>query len=143
MKRVLFVCVHNSARSQLAEELLKKFSPGKFAPESAGLEPGLLNPYVLEILKEEGIDISGKKTNSAFEFFKQGRKFNYVVTVCSESEGDRCPVFPGISKRLHWSFEDPSTFAGSKQEILEQVRRLKDDIKKKVIEFIQEFGDEA
>ncbi|MBN1620078.1 arsenate reductase ArsC [candidate division WOR-3 bacterium] len=141
MIKVLFVCVHNSARSQIAEELLKKFAPDIFSVESAGLEPGNINPYVVEILKEDGIDIYEKKTNSVFDFFRQVRKYNYVISVCSESEGSKCPIFPGITKRIHWSFEDPSVFKGTQEEILNLVRSLKDRIKESVLQFIKEHGD--
>ncbi|MBN2362640.1 arsenate reductase ArsC [candidate division WOR-3 bacterium] len=143
MKKVLFVCVHNSARSQIAEELLKKFAPDMFEAESAGLEPGEINPYVVEILKEEGIDVTKKKTNSVFAFFKQGKKYNYVVTVCSETEGEKCPLFPGVSERLHWSFEDPSAFKGNHEDVINLVRSLKDKIKESILKFIKDHGDEA
>jgi len=87
-KSVLFVCVHNSARSQMAEELLRKIAGNKFEAESAGLEPGVLNPYVIEILREEGIDITRKKTKSAFDLLKAGRRYTYVITVCDETSAE-------------------------------------------------------
>lgn len=135
-QRVLFVCVHNSARSQMAEAFLNKYGSEKFIAESAGLEPGKLNPYVVKVLREEGIDISGKKTNDVFEFFKSGRKYKYVITVCDETAGERCPLFPGIAERIHWSFEDPSSLKGTEEEILLKVRLIRDEIKNKIIEFI-------
>lgn len=94
-KRVLFVCVHNSARSQMAEAFLKKYRGEHFEVESAGLEPGKLNPIVVEAMKEVGIDISQNKTKSVFDFYKQGKQYDYVVTVCDESQSGACPVFPG------------------------------------------------
>jgi arsenate reductase len=135
-KKVLFVCVHNSARSQMAEAFLNHFGGNEFIAESAGLEPGELNPYVVTVLKEIGIDISGKETNDVFNFYRQGRIYNYIITVCDETAGERCPVFPGISERLHWSFEDPSALKGTEEEILARVRKIRDEIKNKISEFI-------
>ncbi len=136
MPRVLFVCTHNSARSQMAEAYLRKLGGGKFEVESAGLEAGKLNPYVVRALQEEGIDISGKQTNDVFEFFKQGRYYNYVIAVCSKEAADRCPIFPGRSVRLQWSYPDPSTFTGSDEEVMRQVREVRDSIREKVKEFV-------
>lgn len=135
-KKVLFICVHNSARSQMSEELLRKFAGDRFEIESAGLEPGTLNPYVIEVLKEEGINISGKETKSAFDLLKQGKWFHYVITVCDESSAEKCPVFPGSVERLHWGFPDPSLYKGTDEEILEMVRALKEEIKSAVKDFI-------
>jgi arsenate reductase len=138
MSKVLFVCVHNSARSQMAEELLRKYGEGSFVVESAGLEPGVLNPLAIEVLKEEDIDISGKKTRSVFELFKTGHLYRYVITVCDESKAQGCPIFPGQTSRIHWSFEDPSSFEGSWEEKLEKTRVVKEQIKEKVLEFIEQ-----
>jgi len=135
--KVLFVCVHNSARSQMAEAFLKKLGGDRFEVESAGLEPGKLNPLAVDVMKEIGIDISGNKTKSVFDFFKQGKIYNYVVTVCDESSGERCPIFPGRVTRLHWSFDDPSSFQGSYEEKLQKTRIVRDQIKKKIEEFIE------
>lgn len=136
-KKVLFVCIHNSARSQIAEALLKKYGGEDFEVSSAGLEPANLNPLAIEILKEEGIDISNKETNSVFEFFKQGRLFNYVITVCDESNAQKCPIFPSMKYRVHWSFADPSSFVGTHEEKLEQTRVVKEQIKKEVLQLIE------
>jgi len=135
--KVLFVCVHNSARSQMAEAFLKKLGGDRFEVESAGLEPGKLNPLAVDVMKEIAIDISGNKTKSVFDFFKQGKIYNYVVTVCDESSGERCPIFPGRVTRLHWSFDDPSSFQGSYEEKLQKTRIVRDQIKKKIEEFIE------
>jgi arsenate reductase len=137
-KRVLFVCVHNSARSQIAEAFLNSLGGDRFLAESAGIEPGKLNPYVVEAMSEEGIDLAGKKTNSVFEFFKEGRTYDFVVTVCDEASGERCPVFPGKTSRMHWSFEDPSTFTGSGEEVLARVRKVRDKIRERIELFIRE-----
>ncbi|MBM4158323.1 MAG: arsenate reductase ArsC [Ignavibacteria bacterium] len=136
--KILFVCVHNSARSQMAEAYLNKFAEDKFIAESAGLEPGVLNPLVIKAMQEEGIDISGNKTKSVFDIFKEGRLFNYVITVCDEASGQRCPIFPGITKRINWSFEDPSSLQGTEEEKMDKVREIREKIKEKIIIFINE-----
>lgn len=138
-KRVLFVCVHNSARSQMAEAYLNHLAGDKFIAESAGIEPGVLNPYVVEVMKEDGIDISNNKTKSVFDYYKQGKLYSYVITVCDKEAAEKCPIFPGNAKKLHWSFPDPSKFAGEKQEILKQIREVRDEIKEKIKEFISFF----
>ncbi len=135
-KKVLFVCVHNSARSQMAEAFLKKYGGDRFEAESAGLEPGQLNPLVVDAMKEVGIDISGNKTKSVFDFYKQGRFYHYVITVCDESQSGRCPVFPSAHERLHWGFDDPSKFQGTYEEKLEQTRKVRDRIEKAVKEWM-------
>ncbi|MCF7873378.1 MAG: arsenate reductase ArsC [Candidatus Omnitrophica bacterium] len=128
-KKVLFVCIHNSARSQMAEAFLNQLARDKFEAESAGLEPGKLNPLVVKVMQEVGIDISANKTKSVFDFYKQGKLYDYVITVCDESQSERCPVFPGVAKKLHWGFSDPSSFSGTDQEKLEKTRKVRDEIK--------------
>ncbi len=135
---VLFVCVHNSARSQMAEAYLKRLAGDRFEVESAGIEPGTLNPLVVEILKEDGIDISGNATKGVFDFLRQGRNFDFVVTVCDETSAGRCPIFPGNGLRQHWGFADPSTFQGSREEKLAKTRSVRDQIKRRVEEFAKE-----
>jgi arsenate reductase (thioredoxin) len=136
MTKVLFLCVHNSARSQMAQAFLEKYGEGKFEVESAGLEPGKLNPYVIRAMAEAGIDISHNATKSAFDLFQAGRVFQVVVTVCSKEAAERCPIFPGLSEKHHWPFDDPSTFKGSDEEIMAQVRVIRDQIEAAVKEFI-------
>lgn len=136
--KVLFVCVHNSARSQIAEAFLNQMGGGQFEAESAGLEPGKLNPNVVKVMAEVGIDISGKQTKAVSSFLKQGKSYDTVITVCDAASAERCPVFPGTAKRIAWSFPDPSGFTGSKEDILEQTRKVRDAIKKKVADFVQE-----
>jgi arsenate reductase len=135
MPKVLFVCTHNSARSQMAEAYLKKMAGDRFEVESAGIEPGRLNPYVIRALAEDGIDISGKQTQGVFDLLKQGRSFHFVIAVCSKEAADRCPIFPGQAKRLVWPFDDPSTFVGSDEEIMARVRSVRDAIKERVSGF--------
>ena len=137
-ERVLFVCVHNSARSQMAEALLNQLAGDRFQAESAGLEPGTLNPLVVEAMRRMNIDISGKKTQSVFDVYKSNRLFSYVITVCDEASGERCPIFPGICKRLHWSFEDPSSFAGTYEQKLSRTLTVRDAIKARVDQFVQD-----
>lgn len=135
--KVLFICVHNSARSQMAEAFLKYYGRERFEVESAGLSPGTLNPIVVEVMKEEGIDISANRTKRASDFVESGKTFHYVITVCDQASAQECPYFPGVTERLHWSFEDPSSFTGSHQEKLSKTRDVRDQIKTKVKEFIK------
>ena len=132
MTRVLFLCVHNSARSQMAEAFLRKHGGREFDAESAGLEPGKLNPYVVKAMDEIGIDISENPTKSVFDLAKAGKTYQIVVTVCSKEAAEKCPIFPGVSKRLHWPFDDPSTFKGTDEEILRKVRYVRDSIEEAV-----------
>ena len=127
--KVLFVCVHNSARSQMAEALLNQIAGDRYIAQSAGLEPGTLNPLAVEVMHEIGIDISQNKTKDVFDFFKKGILFHYVVTVCDGAQAERCPIFPGVTQRVHCSFPDPSTLTGSRAEQLEKTREIRDQIK--------------
>ena len=131
-QRVLFVCIHNSARSQMAEAWLNRICSEQFEAESAGLEPGTLNPLVVETMQEVGIDISGHPTRAVSDVIRSGKAFAYVITVCDETNAERCPIFPGITKRLHWSFPDPSELTGTKEEKLVKVRQIRDTIKAQV-----------
>jgi arsenate reductase (thioredoxin) len=136
-KRVLFVCVHNSARSQMAEAFLKTLAGDRFEVMSAGLEPGTLNPVAVEVMKEIGIDISKNQTKSAFDLFKKGKLFSYVITVCDAASAEMCPLFPGLlTAQIHWSFADPSSFTGSHEEKLAQTRLVRDAIKAQVEEWL-------
>lgn len=143
MIRALVICVHNSARSQMAEAYLKKLGGELFSVESAGLEPGSLNPYVVRALQEDGIDISGKPTQSVFDLYRAGRRFQYVITVCSKEAAERCPIFPGTHERLFWPFPDPASFAGTDEQIMEKVREVRDSIREKVREFVEKARAEA
>ena len=138
--KVLFLCVHNSARSQMAEAYLKKYGGEKFIVESAGLEKGILNPLAVEAMKEDGIDISNNQTKEVDDFFKQGKIFQYIVTVCDAESSERCPIFPGMMKKINWSFSDPSQFKGAHDEKLAQTRIVRDQIKTSVQGFIKELS---
>ena len=131
-EKVLFVCVHNSARSQMAEAFLNRTCGEKFESQSAGLEPGTLNPLVVEVMREIGLDLSANKTKSVFDVFKTGQLFAYVITVCDQASAERCPVFPGVTSRLHWSFPDPATVTGTHEERLEKIRAIRDTIQGKI-----------
>ena len=101
-ENVLFVCIHNSARSQMSEAFLNQRCGDRFCAHSAGLEPGKLNPIVVEAMRLAGIDISGHQTKDVFSQVKSGKIFAYVITVCDEASAERCPIFPGVTKRLEW-----------------------------------------
>jgi arsenate reductase len=136
--KVLFVCTHNSGRSQIAEAFLNNLAGDRFFAESAGIEAGVLNPVVVESMKEAGIDISKNKTKSVFDFYKQGRLYSYVITVCEKEAADRCPVFIGVTRRIQWFFKDPAKFEGTHDEKLKQVDQVRDEIKEAVIKFTAE-----
>src|SRR5437667_12171133 len=105
-KRVLFIYVHNSARSQVAEAWLNHICGEYFEAQSAGLEPGTLNPLAVQVMAEAGIDISKKETQAVFDVFISGQLFAYVITVGEEASSEQCPIFPGCATRLHRSFQD-------------------------------------
>ena len=136
--KVLFVCVHNSARSQMAEALLNQIAGEKFHAESAGLEPGRLNPLAVEAMKKMNIDISENPTRDVFDLYKRGERFSYVITVCDESSGERCPLFPGIANKIHWSFDDPAAFTGSYEERLAGTIQVRDQIKVRILDWLKE-----
>jgi len=137
-KKVLFICVHNSARSQMAAALLSKRCGDFFEAHSAGLEPGTLNPLAVQVLREIYIDISKNKTQAVFDVFKSGELFAYVITVCDESEAKGCPIFTGVTTRLHWSFPDPSKFDGTTEEKMRETRRVRDKIDDQIRRFCAE-----
>ena len=137
--KVLFLCIHNSARSQMAEAYLKKFGGDKFFVESAGLEPGVLNPLAIEAMRLDGIDISQNKTNDVFDFYRQGNIYEFVITVCDAKAAEKCPIFPGLVKMLHWSFEDPSALNDTHDKMIEKTIEIRDKIKSSVLDFVNEF----
>lgn len=136
-QKVLFVCVHNSARSQMAEAFLNQHGKGLVEAESAGLEPGPINPLVVEAMQEIGLDLSRKAARSVFDLYKAGRLFDHVITVCDESIEAKCPIFPGIVKREHWGFSDPAAVTGIPAERLAKVRAIRDDIEAKVKQWLE------
>lgn len=134
-KRILFICIHNSARSQMAEAWVNHLCAGTFAAESAGIEPGKLNPLAVEAMAEVGIDIAGHGTQSVAAVVEAGTAFDLAVTVCDEGNAARCPIFPGRTRRLHWGFPDPSAATGTHDEKLEQFRQVRDAIKTRIEEW--------
>lgn len=134
--RVLFICNHNSARSQMAEAFLNAMAGDSFEAESAGFEVRELNPLAVAVMKEVGIDISGNRVKEIFDLYRYGRSFSYEIKVCDRVHEERCPLFPGMVKRIAWSFADPATLVGSYEEKLAATRRIRDEIRAAVAEFI-------
>lgn len=137
MISVLFVCAQNSARSQMAAALLKNTCSQHFNAESAGIEPGELNPLAVASMQELGIDISQNTTQAVFDLFKAGRLYSFVITVCDDATAERCPIFPGISKRLHWSIPDPAELEGPWDSQLAAIRDIRDAISQRIEAFCQ------
>jgi arsenate reductase len=139
-EKVLFVCIYNSARSQMAEAWLNVLYGNRFEAKSAGLEPGVLNPLVVKAMDEVGIDISQNQTKSVYDLFKTGELFSWVITVCDESSAERCPIFPGAVKRLHWSFPDPAILTGTLEEKMNAIRKIRSDIRSAVRDWGASFN---
>lgn len=132
-QRVLFICVHNSARSRIAEGFMNDICGDFFEAQSAGLEAGrAVNPLAAEVMREFNIDITQKPGQVVFNVWKNGPVFAYVITVCHESDAQGCPIFPGPASRLHWPFEDPASFTGSHEDRLDRTRAVRDAIKAKI-----------
>jgi arsenate reductase len=127
--RVLFLCTHNSARSQMAEGLLRHLAGDRFEAMSAGTEATHVRPLAIRAMEEIGMDISGQESKTLDRYLEE--RFDYVITVCDDTN-EACPFFPGAQSRLHWSFEDPSKAEGSEEERLEAFRRVRDGIKDRV-----------
>ena len=116
----------------MAEAFLNQLCPEQFTARSAGIEPGKLNPVVLQAMRETGIDISGNKTKAVADFIQRQEPFDFVITVCDETSAERCPVFPGRTIRLHWGFPDPSAFTGTPEEKLARTREVRDTIRTRI-----------
>ena len=125
----------------MAEAFLNRLGKGNFIAESAWIEAGTLNPLVIEVMSEVGYDISKNQTKSVFDFFKEGRTYSAVIKVCDQANGQRCPIFPKTLINLSWNLEDPSSFEGTHEEKLERTRQIRDQIKIKVEEFINEYEE--
>ena len=136
MKKVLFICGHNSGRSQMAQALLTQMGGSGFTVKSAGLHPAeTVNPLVVTVMQELGIDMSQHKPKSAFDLFKSGELFTHVITVCDKETDDNCPIYPGIQKRENWPFPDPEKLTGTHEEKLAQLRKIRDAIEKRIVEY--------
>jgi len=134
-QRVLFLCRHNSARSQMAEAWCNALCGDFLEAESAGLDPGEVNPLVVRAMREVGIDISHKGTQDVFGLVKSDRLYSYVITVCDRSAAERCPIFPGITTRLDWSFPDPAGLSGNDEEKMIEVRKIRDAIRDRLVDW--------
>jgi arsenate reductase len=139
MKKVLFICTHNSARGQMAEALLKQSCGEFFHVESAGTQPGQLNPLAVEVMAELGLDISQNKTKSIFPFMRERPGFDYVISVCDESTQERCPSFPGNVIQLQWNFPDPSKFTGTHEDRLIHTRAVREAIRARIEKWCAEI----
>jgi arsenate reductase len=134
--RVLFLCTGNSARSQMAEALLRRYAGDHFEAHSAGLEPKGVNPYTVRVMGEIGVDLSGHRSKDVTEYV--GRvHFGYVITVCDNAEKN-CPIFPGVSIRLHWAFEDPAHYEGSDEQKTAKFREVRDQIDARIRAWLAE-----
>lgn len=132
-KRVLILCTGNSARSQMAEGLLRRDAGDQFEVFSAGVEPTEVRPLAKKAMSEVGIDISGQRSKSIDEF--AGQEFDYVITVC-DNANQQCPMFPGKTKRIHWSIDDPAAAEGNEEEQLYIFRRVRDELREKLRQFV-------
>jgi arsenate reductase (thioredoxin) len=141
--RVLFLCVHNSARSQMAEALLRHLAGVRFTVESAGFEPRPVLAEAVQAMKQLGLDISDAQTKAVFDLYRAGRIFDYVISVCDEATAERCPIFPGVCKRLHWTFADPSNVDGTPAERLEFAVEVRDRIKSRIESWLAELQREG
>jgi arsenate reductase len=139
--RVLFVCVHNSARSQMAAAWVNRLFGDRLEAESAGLQPGTLNPLAVEVMREVGIDISGSPTRDVFNLVRSGHPFSYVITVCDEASAEKCPPFLGLQGEMHWSFPDPATLKGTEEERLEKIREIRDAIRLRIQTWVSELKE--
>jgi arsenate reductase len=136
-KTVLFLCTGNSARSQMAEALLRKHGGSRYEVHSAGLEPSVINPYAVRALDVAGIDASGQYSKSLDTYIGK-KSFDFLITVCSSAD-EKCPVFPGMGKRLHWPFEDPAAFSGSDEDKAQKFREIRDLIESRIIDWLRDF----
>jgi arsenate reductase len=127
--RVLFLCTHNSARSQMAEGMLRNLAEGRFEVMSAGTEATHVRRQAIKVMNEIGIDISGQESKTLARYL--GQPFDYVITVCDEAN-EACPIFAGAKNRLHWSLEDPSRADGSEEERLAVFRRVREEIRERI-----------
>ncbi len=134
-KKVLFVCVHNSARSVIAEAMLNKLCGDQYEAQSAGLKPTettVMHPLAVAVLQEDGIDVSQYKPRHVFDVVKQGQIFTHVIAVCDGANAEKCPIFPGVTQRLHWGFPDPATLEGTWEEQLQATRQIRNQIEEQI-----------
>ena len=137
--RVLFLCTGNSARSQMAEAFLRKYAGDRFEAHSAGLEPKRVNPFTIQVMQEVGIDISGQ-TSKGVDTYLGKVLFEYLVTVCDDADKNCPSVWPGVNRRMHWSFEDPAAFEGTDDEKLAKFREIRNRIEQRIKVWLEELG---
>ena len=135
MLKVLFLCTENACRSQMAEGLVNHYLAGEAKAFSAGVAPGKINPNAIRVMAELGIDISQHRSKPVSEF--EGQEFDLVITVCDRAR-EQCPFFPGTGRKIHVSFPDPGQATGSEKEILAVFRRVRDEMKEKILPLLQE-----
>lgn len=138
---VLFLCTGNSARSQMAEAWLRHYAGDRFEVFSGGLDPKGIHPYTIQVMEQRGIDMSGHRSKSLKEFLGKVN-FSYLITVCANAE-ENCPIFPGVSKRMYWQFEDPAAFEGSPEEKLAKFSQVRDQIEAKIKTWLSELEQES
>lgn len=139
--KVLFVCVHNSGRSQMAQAFLERMAGDSFEVASAGFEPTPINPLVVDAMAEVGIDLSRRGSQGVFDLYKRGRLYDYVITVCDDGREKQCPVFPGVTHRLHWPFPDPAAVQGGQAEKLAAVRAIRDQVRARVAAWLEHMDE--
>ena len=135
-RRILFVCIHNSGRSQMADAFLNQLGGPEFVAESAGVAPRPINPDVVRVMQEIGYDLSDAQSDNIVDFFRQGRLYEQVIYVCERGTEQDCPVFPGVRQTLHWPYPDPAALAGDEAERLEALREIRDRIRERVEEWL-------
>jgi arsenate reductase len=140
--KVLFVCRHNSARSQMAEAFLKQLGGDRFEAESAGLNPKIILPAAAAVMREIGLDISDRPTRSVNDLHRNDYSYDYVITVCDENSANECPIFINPCRHLHWTFAEPSQFEGTKEEIIEQTRKIREQIRSQIVRWMNELNSE-
>lgn len=138
MDKVLFLCTGNSCRSQMAEAFLRLYGSDQFEAFSAGLQPTEINPFTYKVMAELGLDLAGQRSKGVDEFLGK-ELFQYLITVCDDADKNCPTVWPGVSQRLHWSFEDPAKFEGSEEERLAKFRAVRDQIQHRVQEWLASF----
>ena len=138
--KVLFVCVHNAGRSRMAEAMLRHLGGSHFEVTSAGFEPRQVDTYVARAMASIDMPIEHSAAQpSVFELFRAGRHFHYVISVCDEIERERCPIFPGVTQRLSWTFPDPTSAIGTPVERLARTAEVRDAIRTRLEEWLQSF----
>ncbi|MCK9286122.1 MAG: arsenate reductase ArsC [Sphaerochaetaceae bacterium] len=136
--KIMFICIHNSARSQMCEAFVRHYAGDRFEVHSSGIEAGKLNPLVVQAMIEIGISMKDQYAKPVQEYIDRSEHFDYVITVCDESNAERCPLFPGKHERIHWSFADPSAIPGTDEEKLIGIRVIREEIHQKVQQWLFE-----